>query len=434
MLAHNEDDWGKRVVNWYNINEKLWNKTDSIMLKRGGIISQVSHTNSYLWLEIPELEFSDSYFSTKGLIITSNACASREDDAEINNGGIGYWLRRIMIERANTAREAVQLAGQIISEIGYASSGRTYSIADANEVWMLSVVKGKHWVARRIPDNHIAIIPNYYTIKNVDISDTINFLSSPDLISYAIKRKWYLPERDGDFNFRKAYSSEDNLKSIGNIGRHWVSLNMLSEQQYLINQEFPFSFIPKNKLELYDLFEVLRNHYEDTKLDSSKSYQNPHKQKIMSVCSNTNQYGFVAQLRNYLPTEIGAILWIAPRRPCTQSFIPIYSCIQNISSSFRSVEGDNAVDNHFKEIVDFDKYAKGNAHMVFNNYVQHADSNYYDVIPGIRKLMFLEEESLFKNQLILETEMSIMYLSNPQKVRSILSTYSNGLMKNAIEK
>jgi len=61
-------------------------------------------------------------------------------------------LRRIMAEKARSAREAVQLAGQLVETYGYRGSGRTYSIADKNEAWMLAVIKGRHWLARRVPD------------------------------------------------------------------------------------------------------------------------------------------------------------------------------------------------------------------------------------------------------------------------------------------
>jgi len=62
---------------------------------------------------------------------------------------------------------------------------------------MLSVVNGKHWVAQRVPDEHIAIIPNYYTITTVDLSDTMNYYGSDDLVEYAIIKRWYNPKKDG---------------------------------------------------------------------------------------------------------------------------------------------------------------------------------------------------------------------------------------------
>jgi len=400
MLAHNEDDGGNRVVNWYKVPEYENNRNiDSIQLKRGHTIAQATNTFSYLWLEIPELEFSDSYFNEHGLIIASDNCRSREDKPELTNGGIGYWLRRLMVERAKTAREAVLLAGQLVETIGYASSGRTYCIADANETWMLSVVNGKHWVAQRVPDKHVAIIPNYYTIKEIDLSDKANFLGSKDIIEYAIKRGWYNPKQ-GPFNFRKAYSNQRNLQSITNKARHWVSINTLSNKQYGIDDDFPFSFIPKRKLSLPDIFTVLRNHYEDTENNFLETtYQDsPHGQKVMSVCSNTNQYGFVAQLRNWMPAEVGAVLWIAPRRPCTQSFIPIYSGILNVPDNLAVTNHKKALANHFTKITDFKQYSKGHQYLKFDKKTKNIDANYEELIEKHQKGIFKFERKLLKKQ------------------------------------
>ena len=319
MFAHNEDDVGEQVVNWYKVPSLKHSANEVLILKNGGTSVQPEQTNSYLWMEMPGMNFSDTYMNQYGVCIGSDACLSREINGELTNGGIGYSLRKIMVERSNTAREAVKIGGELVSNFGYTSSGRTYCIADPNEAWMLSVVNGKHWIAQRIPDNHVAVIPNYYTITEIDLSDTLNFLGSPDIIEYAMVNGWYDPD-EGPFIFSKVYSAPRSLNSKGNIYRMWRGVNLLSEKNWNIEDEFPFSFKPRRKIGITDFTEVLRDHYEGTDLYSKN--QNPHISRHRSICANTTQYGFVAQLRSNMPVEIGAVLWIAPRRPCIQSFIP----------------------------------------------------------------------------------------------------------------
>lgn len=432
MLAHNEDDGGDRIVNWYKVPKKKHLTKDSIQLKRGFKIPQVAKTNEYLWLEIPELEFSDSYFNEYGLVVASNNCRSREDQAELENGGIGYWLRRLMVERAKSAREAVLLAGNLIESIGYSASGRTYCIADSKETWMLSAVKGKHWVAQRIPDNQIAIIPNYYTITKVDLSDTKNFLGSKDLIEYAIKRGWYRPD-EGNFNFRKAYSNQNNIQSITNKARHWVSINALSKKQYGIDDEFPFSFVPKKKLSLQDVFFVLRLHYKASEktpfeVDVTKS---PHHQKVMSICSNTNQYGLVAQLRTDMPSEIGNVLWLAPRRPCSQEFIPIYSGILNVPKKYSVYDEEKALINHFNKINNFKTYSKNQAYMRFDKKAKTVDTDYKKVIEKLDKKRIKRENKLLKRQKLVEKKFLKKWNKNPDKAKKCLTKYSKKALRKA---
>ncbi len=62
--------------------------------------------------------------------IASDGCPTREDSydelvarGDITDGGIGYNLRRIVAQRARTAREGVKIAGELLDRFGYVDSG-----------------------------------------------------------------------------------------------------------------------------------------------------------------------------------------------------------------------------------------------------------------------------------------------------------------------
>ncbi len=133
LFAHNEDDYGTRIVNWYKVEQKIHDPGSVVTVnKEGAVIPQAVETHAYLWLDMPELESSDTYMNEFGVVIASDQCDSGEDNPEITEGGIGYWLRRIMAERAKTAREGVKIGGELIDRFGYIFSGRSYFIADPN--------------------------------------------------------------------------------------------------------------------------------------------------------------------------------------------------------------------------------------------------------------------------------------------------------------
>lgn len=426
FLAHNEDDGGDRVVNWYKVPHEVYdNLPNSIRLKRGAIVEQVKETYSYLWLELPELEFSDTYMNEYGLTITSNGCSSREDKPVLTDGGIGYWLRRLMIERAITAKEAVKIGGALIEKYGYTSSGRTYLIAGSYETWMLAVVNGKHWVAQRVPHDHVAIIPNNFTIGVINLNNKSNFLGSADIIDYAIERGWYAPEIDGQFNFQKAYSDPKKLENKSNIARHWVILNALSRDQYALDDVFPFSFKPEDKVQLTTLFTLLRNHYEGTSLDITNTYEygNPHQQETMTVCSNSNQYGFVAQLRSWLSVEIGNVLWLAPRRPCNQAFIPVYSGVLSVPDNLAITDYKMALKNHFDGIPDYPQY-ENHIHRLFNEKSKFIDQNYKKRILDSKEKLEKIEKKLLSNQDKFENKMQQQLLNNTDIARKKITNYS----------
>ena len=105
MFAHNEDDWGDRIVNWYKVPAMKHKPGTTVTMKNGGQLPQPAQTWSYMWLEMPEMKFSDSYMNEWGVTIGSDACLSKEKKPDLTDGGIGYWLRRAMAERATSARQ-----------------------------------------------------------------------------------------------------------------------------------------------------------------------------------------------------------------------------------------------------------------------------------------------------------------------------------------
>jgi dipeptidase len=71
---------------------------------------------------------------------------------------------------------------------------------------VLSVVKGKLWVAQRVPDDEIMTITDRFNIGEIDLDDHDNLMGSEKLVRRARWKGWYKPRRDGAFNFANAYS------------------------------------------------------------------------------------------------------------------------------------------------------------------------------------------------------------------------------------
>ena len=432
LFAHNEDDSGINLINWYKVPRLTHKYGENITLINGGQIPQVNETYSFLWLEMPGQTFSDSFMNEWGVTIASDACQSKEKSPNLLNGGIGYYLRRIMAERAISAKHAVKIAGAIVDSIGYASSGRTYCIADPNEAWMMSVVKGKHWVAQRIPDEHVAIIPNYYTIQNIDLADTLNFLGSADIIDYAIQRRWYDPKTNKEFNFRLSYGKPNSINNVRNMARNWGATNLLSPIDYEISDEFPFSFKPKDKVSIQVLMNVLQHHYENTDLEDT-SLTHPHNHDIMRICSQTNQYGFVGQLRNWLPTELGSVLWLAPRRPCTQVFIHWYLGITEMPSDFAVGDYNSALKNHFVKYDDVIIQTSSHHFWGYVNYAEKVDNNYYELISSITEKKQSAQQEIFDNFSNLDQNISNLLNENPQQAIDSINHFTKRMINRSID-
>jgi len=123
----------------------------------------------------------------------------------------------------------------------------------------------------------------------------------------------------------------------------------LSGTEWDLKKPLPFSISPLRKLGVPDLANMLRDHFEGSQFETPASFNhgNPHANYVKRICSNTTQYSFVAQLRSGLPVDMGAILWLAPRRPCIQPFVPVYCGIRAFPHGFARKSFDDAIASQF---------------------------------------------------------------------------------------
>lgn len=429
LLAHNEDDYGRLLVNIYKVPAREYRHGDVFTMKGGTVLPQINSTLGLLWLEIPENDFADSYINEYGVAITSNACPSREDKPELSAGGIGFSMRRLVAERAQTAREGVHIAGELISQYGYNASGRAYIIADAREGWLLHAVNGKHWVARRVPDGEVAVIANRYTIDSVDLNDHENFQGTPDIIEYAVRRGWYDPQKDGEFNFARVYSNPGSFTDMRNVLRQWQGTNLLASKTHKLDEPLPFSFKPRRDVRLNDLFRVLRDHYEGTKYDASDHYKNgsPNSDKYRTICTESTQYAFVAQLRGWLPAEIAHPVWICLRHPDSNAFSPWYASMATAPDGYSRENADSALKNHFSPLP---AQAFEDAGHAFNTYAKVSDvvdKQYKERIEKTQKVWRNFEDFLFGDLKDHEKEFTFLLKSNNALARRIIDNYIHGL-------
>ena len=233
LVAHNEDAPGRFTMQTHLVKKQRRRSGTKIKFEPElSDLSQSATRTNLFWSEAKTFSddtsdsaFCDFYVNGYGVVICSNNCAnSREDEPELQNGGIGYGLRRMVAETARTAKEALDFACKLVSKYGYASGGRSYAFADKDEIYVMQIVHGKHYAIQRVPDDEVCVIPNHYTIHEPDKKAR----GYDELVSYAVKRGWYKPE-DGDFDFARVYQSEDSFGLEKNTHRHVRAFEILLE-------------------------------------------------------------------------------------------------------------------------------------------------------------------------------------------------------------
>ena len=319
MLAVNEWDTGKYL----------------------GDIPQVAQTYSTL-----------SNMNEHGLIITETTYGGRHElynpEGIIDYGSLIY----ITLQRAKTAREAIDTIVTLANTYGYASEGESFSIGDKNEAWIMELIgkgpgkKGIVWVARRVPDGYISGHANQARITTFPLNDPENTLYAEDVISLA-REKGYFNGKDEEFSFADAYAPLDFSAMRGCDARIWSFFRMFTEgmDQYL---DYAMGHNPANRLPLWvkpthklspkQVFDAMRDHYEGTPLDMTTDigaggHALPYRWRPMNFevdgktyvnerAIATQQTGFwmVGQARQ----DKTSILWFGTDDAATSPLTPIY--------------------------------------------------------------------------------------------------------------
>jgi dipeptidase len=272
-MGHNEDNRGELIMRHHYVKPRD-GKGGLLSFEEGSApLPAAWPTLGFFWTETlrpaPGESFGDSFVNERGVAVVSNSCCkSREDAPELTDGGIGWGLRRIVAERAHSARDAVRIASDLVLTYGYRGSGRSYTFADAREAWIFQTVNGKHFAAARVPDDHVLVNPNHYSIREMRLDSPDEFLASPGLIEYALKRGWYIPGRPGhysDFDFAESFQHPDYVMAPINTARHSFGLAVAAGVKIDLSRRGarpPFSVRPLEPLSIKGVRETLSCHCE----------------------------------------------------------------------------------------------------------------------------------------------------------------------------
>lgn len=267
IVGHNEDNDMRIVTSQYWVPAADHAAGETVTYEPGSAkIPQVAHTLGFYWtqtLHPAGYSYSDGFVNEKGVVVASNQSYQTYEDGEaLKEGGVGYGIRRLIAERATSARDAVRVAADLVTRYGYRASGRIYTVADKDEAWQINLLHGGRYVAKKLKDNEVTYVSNAYTLMDVDLKSP-DVIASPDLIEHAIATGHYKPAKAGDysdFNFRVAYQKPERRST------HWVKdrsqrgWEIITGKEIADENAFPYSIVPKEKLGVADVKKVLSSH------------------------------------------------------------------------------------------------------------------------------------------------------------------------------
>ncbi len=269
-------------------------------------------------------------------------------------------LTLLAMERAATAREAIQVIGSLAEKYGYGfhDDGEMLAIADPKEVWMFEIMPagplwtpdsgkpGAVWCAQRVPDDEVSVCPNESRIGEIDLEKTDFFMASPNVVSLAVDMGFYDPKSGKPFNWKRAYSPAEGsaVSTQGRRSRMWRFYDLVAPSKKFKpetpNMDFPFSVKPDRKISVQDVMAMTRDKSQGTIFDPVQGirggpFQNPHYYKGTRLISVPNvEYTSLTQCRSWLPDPVGGIVWIALGVQDTSCYIPFYAGATEMPKSF----------------------------------------------------------------------------------------------------
>ena len=392
------------------------------------------------------------------LAIGETTYGGREELAKEIEGGIDYGSYiYLTLQRAKNAREAIQVLAGFMKDYPYHSEGESFSIADPNEVWILELIgkrqgtvkpelakklkykytDGAVWVARRIPDGYVSGHANQARITQfpqegkkfqkakgkglhkVISSKHLDYLFEPEVecvysdevITYARACGWY-DGKDEDFSFCDTYAPLTFSGMRGCDARVYAMFNRVAKgmqryEKYAMGdanaERLPLWIMPDHKVDVHEVMNLMRDHYEGTSMDMTKDlgagpFQCPYRWRPMGFefdgrtyiherATSTQQTGFsfVAQCRSWLPDKVGGILWFGVDDTYSTVYCPMYCGITEIPECFRQGNGDMVT------------YSETAAFWLFNRVTNFVYSRYSDMIKDLQQVQDRLETSYIKD-------------------------------------
>lgn len=270
-------------------------------------IPQVRHTYGFIAAQPYWLWGVEHGLNECQVAIGNEAVFTRDPVPE--TGLLGMDLVRLGLERAETARQAVEVITTLLETYGQGGPAlpgtgvgyhNSFLIADPADAWVLET-SGKRWAARRVRE--LGSITNQLTLED-DWE-----MAAPDLESHAAAQGWWTAEQ-GRLSFAAAYRNE------AVSGR--MSEGRLARSRFLLRRG-------AGQLTEQALISFMRDHGESGSLLPEE--RDPESASYFTLCMHAHPFStttasMVARLRSSsdgLPD-----LWACLGSPCTSVFLPLY--------------------------------------------------------------------------------------------------------------
>ena len=352
-----EEDYAARHVKVFGVQEATDGK--DYISAESDFTRHADHTYRYTYVRDTEADwgagfppYSEAGVNEKG--VTCSATLTTDANADVmgvdpeTTAGLGeYNLADVVLGESATAREGVELLGQIMDEVGTAEHNQIL-IGDNNETWVFMQLSGHQWCAVKLADDVASVNPNMGNLAfDVDIDDDSVCLHSADMVKVAKDAGTYVEFDDGHMNVAASYGEPGDDSEAGSgmhqytryaQGRHYLDAD-LTEPDYELDEHNRVTsiseegrqlfFAPgRDDWSLYDMQRLLAARGEGTRYDANTDDRALDPENgIYSIGNNRGVESHLFQARHGMDADIATIQWEALSRTEFSVYVPVYSAL-----------------------------------------------------------------------------------------------------------
>ena len=273
-------------------------------------------------------------------------------------GGIGEEdMVVLVLPYIRTAREGVLRLAQLLETYGtYESNGIAFN--DDKEVWWLETIGGHHWMAVRVPEDRVVLMPNQFGMDTFDLEDAFgkqeSCLCSKDLREFIFANHLDL-NRNGIFNPRYIFGSRRDMDHIYNTPRAWFMGRYLTPDSHTWegpNAEFspesdhlPWSLVPDRMVTIEDVQYLLSGHYQGTPYNPYTNRDTGMRGMYRSIGINRTGVTSICQIRPDRKQK--GLEWICFGSTTFGAFLPLYPNVPTLPAYVSQVTMNPSTENFY---------------------------------------------------------------------------------------
>ena len=313
------------------------------------------------------IPFGEAGINEKGVSVTATVSTYFNEsawaaDPLTSNGLTELSMASYILQSAETALDGVRILADCIDTYGHGNSDvgnpeyrevSTVMISDQRETWIFEIVSGHQYVATRLSDDTVSLLPNAIMTQQVNVTDE-DIIASPGLISTAIEGGFYVTDVEGENEINVAKSYAEGYSAYASFRFYYAAYilnrDLADETDVVprpvaeVSDLYPYASVEEaavgpfyleyepsedcnGTIDLMTLRQVFASHGEGTAYETTSKNENADGVLMRSIGTYRQNEEHIFEVRrdSSIPVSVCTIEWLAMAPSEFSVYVPFYA-------------------------------------------------------------------------------------------------------------